>query len=164
MSERNELTVQMAGQRCEHEKQMGQSKKQWETNIRSILESELQRKEQEHNSKLNNLTNLLTQKDREVSTLKSSYSDLERHNYQQEVDHKCTLDHEKLSWADSIQHKLQMSLDQKDRERETAIANKTQEHQTALEILSEKMARDSELIQHHEAKGFSFIEQIKGKH
>ena len=56
------------------------------------------------------------------------------------------------------------SLDQKDRERETAIANKTQEHQTALEILSEKMARDSELIQHHEAKGFSFIEQIKGKH
>jgi hypothetical protein len=40
MSERNESTVQMAGQRGEHEKQMGQSKKMWETNIRSILESE----------------------------------------------------------------------------------------------------------------------------
>jgi hypothetical protein len=33
-----------------------------------------------------------------------------------------------------------------------------------LEILAEKMARDSELIQHHESKGFSLIEEIKGKH
>lgn len=50
----------------------------------------------------------MTQKDREVTTLKTSYSELQRNMSQQGVDHKCALDYEKLSWSESIQHQLQM--------------------------------------------------------